>query len=58
MRRSGATTEFAPELVVPDPALSIRDGAVRPWENRNSVQFAEFRVALDRSLRRGYLYTI
>ncbi len=42
----GATTEFAPELVVPDPHLSIREGAVRPWENRNSVQFAEFLEAL------------
>jgi excinuclease ABC subunit A len=42
----GSTTEFAPELVVPDPGLSIRDGAVRPWENRSSVQFAEFLEAL------------
>ncbi|MDA3894935.1 MAG: excinuclease ABC subunit UvrA [Desulfobacteraceae bacterium] len=42
----GVTTEFAPELVVPSEDLSIREGAVRPWENRNSVQFAEFLEAL------------
>jgi len=42
----GVTTEFAPELVVPSEELSIREGAVRPWENRNSVQFAEFLEAL------------
>ena len=42
----GTTTEFAPELVVPDPDLSLRDGAVKPWENRNSVQFAEFLEAM------------
>ena len=42
----GATTEFASELVVPFPELSLREGAVKPWENRNSVQFAEFLEAL------------
>jgi excinuclease ABC subunit A len=42
----GATTEFVPELVVPNPELSLREGAVKPWENRNSVQFAEFLEAL------------
>ncbi len=42
----GATTEFAPELVVASPELSLRDGAIRPWENRSSVQFAEFLEAL------------
>ncbi len=42
----GSTTEFSPELVVPSSDLSLREGAVRPWENRNSVQFAEFLEAL------------
>ena len=28
-----------PELVVPDPRLSIRDGALKPWEKRSSVYF-------------------
>jgi excinuclease ABC subunit A len=42
----GATTEFDPDMIVPDPSLSIREGAVQPWANRNSVQFAEFLEAL------------
>ena len=42
----GATTEYDPDLIVPDPTLSLREGAVRPWANRNSVQFAEFIDAL------------
>ena len=28
-----------PDLVVPDESLSIRDGAIKPWEKRNSVYF-------------------
>ena len=28
-----------PELVIPDPGLSIRDGALKPWEKRNSIYF-------------------
>ena len=28
-----------PDLVIPDPNLSIRDGAIKPWEKRNSMQF-------------------
>lgn len=42
----GTTTEFDPELIVPDPELSLREGAVAPWANRNSVQFSEFLEAL------------
>ncbi len=42
----GATTEFDPDLIVTDPSLSIREGAIQPWANRNSVQFAEFLEAL------------
>ncbi|MGM0453060.1 MAG: excinuclease ABC subunit UvrA, partial [Thermodesulfobacteriota bacterium] len=42
----GTTTEFDPDFIVPDADLSLRDGAVRPWANRNSVQFAEFLEAL------------
>lgn len=38
----GATTEFDPESIVPNPELSLREGAVAYWANRNSVQFAEF----------------
>ncbi len=42
----GSTTELDPNLVVPDTELSLREGAVRPWANRSSVQFAEFLDAL------------
>ncbi len=42
----GSTTAFDPELIVPNPALSLREGAVSPWANRNSVHFAEFLDAL------------
>ena len=42
----GATTVFDPELIVPNPALSLREGAVLPWAERSSVHFAEFIDAL------------
>ncbi len=42
----GSTTAFDPNLIVPNPALSLREGAVLPWANRNSVYFAEFLDAL------------
>ena len=28
-----------PDLVVPNNSLSIRDGAIKPWEKRNSIYF-------------------
>ena len=42
----GSVTELDPDLVVPDPDLPLRNGAVALWANRNSVQFAEFLEAL------------
>ncbi len=42
----GAVTRFDPDLIVPDPSLSLRQGAVIPWEKRDSVQFMEFLDAL------------
>ena len=44
----GSTTEFDPDLIIPNPELSLRDGAVAPWANRNSVHFIEFIDALTR----------
>ena len=38
----GATSEFDPDLIVPNPALSLRDGAVAMWAHRHSVYFTEF----------------
>ncbi len=42
----GTVTEFDPDLIVPDPNISLRQGAVLPWQNRDSVQFMEFLDAL------------
>ncbi|MFO7555513.1 MAG: excinuclease ABC subunit UvrA, partial [Desulfobacterales bacterium] len=42
----GSTTEFDPDLIVPNPELSLRDGAVAMWANRNTVHFMEFLDAL------------
>jgi len=47
----GAMTEFDPDLVIPNPALSLRDGAVAPWANRNSVYFIDFLEALTQHYR-------
>ncbi len=38
----GTRAVFDHELLVPDPALSLRNGAVAPWSNRNGVAFTEF----------------
>jgi len=42
----GSTTEFDPDLIVPNPELSLREGAVALWANRNTVHFIEFLDAL------------
>jgi excinuclease ABC subunit A len=42
----GITTTFDPERIVPDPSLSLREGAVVPWSHRHSVHFNEFMEAL------------
>lgn len=42
----GTTTEFDPDLIIPNPELSLREGAVTLWANRNSVYFMEFLDAL------------
>ena len=42
----GAVTQFDPDLIVPNKELSLREGAVAPWNGRDSVQFAEFLDAL------------
>ena len=42
----GSVNEFDPDLIVPDPELSLRQGAVVPWRNKDSVRFMEFLDAL------------
>ncbi len=42
----GAITEIDPDLIIPNPELTLREGAVAPWSNRNTVGFYEFIEAL------------
>ena len=42
----GATLEVDPELVVPDPVLSIRDGALAPWNVAGSSFFEQVLEAI------------
>ncbi|NNL41044.1 MAG: excinuclease ABC subunit UvrA [Desulfobacterales bacterium] len=42
----GSTTEFDPDLIVPDHGLSLREGAIAIWANRNTVHFMDFLDAL------------
>jgi excinuclease ABC subunit A len=42
----GSSSEFDPNLIVPNPRLSLREGAVAVWANRSSVHFMEFLEAL------------
>ena len=35
----GVKMVIDPELVVPDDSLSIRDGALKPWEKRSSIYY-------------------
>jgi len=44
----GAITELDPALIVPNPKLSLREGAVSVWAKRSSMHFIEFLDALTR----------
>jgi excinuclease ABC subunit A len=44
----GTRMTFDPELVVPDGSLSIREGAVSPWERRNSPYYFQTLEAIAR----------
>jgi len=44
----GVQIRFDPDLVVPDPSLTLRDGAIAPWEHRNSVFFQQMLESLSR----------
>ncbi len=37
----GTKRYFDPDLIVPDPDLSLREGAIAPWANRHSVHFQQ-----------------
>ena len=42
----GTTMYFDPELIVPNPDLSLREGAISPWVRRNSTYFHQMLDAL------------
>ena len=42
----GTKMYFDPDLIVPNPNLNLREGAVVPWENRSSVYFQQMLEAL------------
>jgi len=42
----GTTTDLDPGLIIPNPELSLREGAVSVWAKRNSMHFIEFLDAL------------
>jgi excinuclease ABC subunit A len=44
----GATTALDPDLIIPNPKLSLRQGAVSVWAKRNSMHFVEFLDAVTR----------
>jgi excinuclease ABC subunit A len=44
----GTRMYFDEDLIVPDPERSIREGAIVPWENRNSLNFYQMLEALSK----------
>ena len=42
----GTKRYFDPDLIIPDPGLSLREGAIAPWANRHSVHFQQMLDAL------------
>ncbi|KIH77822.1 Excinuclease ABC subunit A [Geoalkalibacter ferrihydriticus] len=42
----GTRNYFDPELVVPNPELSLREGAIIPWETRTGVYYQQLLEAL------------
>jgi excinuclease ABC subunit A len=42
----GFTSEIDPDLVIPDPGLSIREGTLAPWRKRNSMFYHQLLQSL------------
>jgi excinuclease ABC subunit A len=45
----GGLLEFDPDLIVPNPNLSLREGAIKPWAKRTSYQYFQMLDALAQS---------
>jgi excinuclease ABC subunit A len=44
----GGLLEFDPELIIPNPTISLREGAIKPWAKRTSVQYYHMLETLSR----------
>ena len=44
----GGLLEFDPDLIIPNPNLSLREGAVKPWAKRTSYQYFQMLEAVAR----------
>jgi excinuclease ABC subunit A len=42
----GTKRYFDPDLIIPNPALSLKEGAIAPWSNRHSVYFQQLLESL------------
>ncbi|MDM8516416.1 excinuclease ABC subunit UvrA [Desulfobacterales bacterium HSG16] len=42
----GASSEFDPELIIPDPTLSLKDGAISVWSNKGAGYYYGFLAGL------------
>lgn len=47
----GNKMEIDPELVVPDKSLSIRDGAIHPWQKKTSINFHQMVEAIAQNFK-------
>ncbi|HDQ04822.1 MAG TPA: excinuclease ABC subunit UvrA [Deltaproteobacteria bacterium] len=47
----GSRMRFATDLIVPDPELSLREGAIAPWASRNSIYYYNMLDALSRHFK-------
>jgi excinuclease ABC subunit A len=45
----GGLLEFDPDLIVPNPNLSLREGAIKPWAKRTSYQYFQMLDSLAQS---------
>jgi excinuclease ABC subunit A len=44
----GGLLEFDPELIIPNPNLTLREGAIKPWAKRTSFQYFQMLDSLAR----------
>ncbi|MDP6178321.1 MAG: excinuclease ABC subunit UvrA [Desulfatiglandales bacterium] len=47
----GTKRYFDPDLIIPNPALSLKEGAIAPWSNRHSVYFQQLLESLCKHYR-------